>query len=313
MSEDTSISDLLPLIAVALNDQAAADAARELAIAREERDMRGMVEVLRAINNGHDEDEDDETVVYASALFENGRYASNANLWEVTMEQNSSNICRLADLRDCHVCVGGGFPVATLDDTLLNNGTFDGWIDGAEGEACFISFCFGPHSTWLNVLIHGWPREEWEDMVEEYDYTTQEFVPFLLGVAAQYPGTTVEFIKVTFAVCSIHGALKRLLPPKRKEEVRAERDRRFAINEEYEEYALCRFVSKTMRERGNELRRALFVPQLDSIVSFLADMGINRLGINDDLIMTAIETHESRGVEGLDELFDQIGPDLDGG
>ncbi len=305
------MSDLLPLVAVALNDQAAADAARELATAREERDMRGMVEVIRAINNGHDEHEDDETVVYASALFEDGRYASNTNLWEVKMKPSRSNICRLADLRDCHICVGGGFPVATLDDTLINNGTFDGWIDGAEGEACFISFCFGPHSTWLNFLIHGWPRDEWDGMEEEYDYTTQEFVPFLLGVADQYPGATVEFIKVTFAVSSIHGALRRLLPPKRKAEVRADRARRIAINEEYEEYALCRFVSKTMRERGNESRRASFVPQLDAIISFLSDMGINRLGMDDGLIVTAIETHERRGVEGLDELFDQIGPELD--
>ena len=55
--EQTSISDLLPLVAIALNDQAAADAARELATAREERDMRGMVAVIRAINNGHDVDE----------------------------------------------------------------------------------------------------------------------------------------------------------------------------------------------------------------------------------------------------------------
>ena len=110
MAENMSISDLLPLVAVALNDQAAADAARELAIAREERDRSHRVEVLRAIDNGDGEDEDDETVVYASALFEDGRYHGNPNLWDVTLEENSSNICRLADLRDCHICVGGGFP-----------------------------------------------------------------------------------------------------------------------------------------------------------------------------------------------------------
>jgi len=52
MSDDNmSISDLLPLVAAALNDQAAADAAKELAVAREERDTSHKVELLRAIND----------------------------------------------------------------------------------------------------------------------------------------------------------------------------------------------------------------------------------------------------------------------
>ena len=54
MSKDMSISDLLPLVAVALNDKAAADAAKELATALKERDTAYRVEVLRARNNGDD-------------------------------------------------------------------------------------------------------------------------------------------------------------------------------------------------------------------------------------------------------------------
>ena len=119
-----SKSDLLPLVAAALNDQVAADAAKDLSTAREERDRSHKVEVLRSINNGEGEDEDGETIVYGSALIEDGRYHGNPNLWDVTLEQNSSNICRLADLRDCHICVGGGFPVASLDDTLQGNVSF---------------------------------------------------------------------------------------------------------------------------------------------------------------------------------------------
>ncbi len=225
MAENMSISDLLPLVAVALNDQAAADAARELAIAREERDRSHRVEVLRAIDNGDVEDEDDETVVYASALFEDGQYHGNPNLWDVTLEQNSSNICRLADLRDCHICVGGGFPVATLDDTDPHDASFGGSIQGGEGDICEVSFCFCPHATWLVLLIHGWPRREWEIAQME---GIEDLVSFLVGVGATHPGATVEFTAVTFSVTSIHGALKRLLPPQRKEEVRAERDRRIA-------------------------------------------------------------------------------------
>jgi len=36
-----------------------------------------------------------------------------------------------------------------------------------------------------------------------------------------------------------------------------------------------------------------------SILGFLGAIGVNRLGVNDDLIMTAIETHERLGDEGL--------------
>ena len=235
MSEETaSISDLLPLVAAALNDQVAADAAKDLATAREERDRSRRVEVLRSINNGRDEDEDGEAIVYGSALFEDGQYSEiNTNMWDVTLEQNSSNICLLADLRDCHICVGGGFPVASLDDTLQNNAIFNGWIDGSEGDACFISFCFCPHSIWLTFLIHGWPRDEWERwervIRESNNDNSQDFVSFLVeDVADEYPNATVEFKTVTFCAKSIHGALKRLLPPRRREEVRADRDRRIA-------------------------------------------------------------------------------------
>ena len=242
-----SKSDLLPLVAAALNDQVAADAAKDLSTAREERDRSHKVEVLRSINNGEGEDEDGETIVYGSALIEDGRYHGNPNLWDVTLEQNSSNICRLADLRDCHICVGGGFPVASLDDTLQGNVSFggciddtldenaiyNGWTDDGEGDTCQVSFCFPPHATWLTFHIHGWPREEWEPIMRERDYDeTRNFVSFLVDdVADQYQYATVEFKHVTFAARSIHGALKRLLPKKRKEEVRADRDRRIAIQE----------------------------------------------------------------------------------
>mmetsp|Transcript_18479 Transcript_18479/g.28046 ORF Transcript_18479/g.28046 Transcript_18479/m.28046 type:complete len:329 (-) Transcript_18479:211-1197(-) len=257
MSEETSISDLLPLVAAALNDKAAADAAKELAAAREERDIPRKVEVIRSLNNGGDEDEDEDVVVYSSGMFEDGQYARNTNLWDVTLEQNSSNICSLANLRDCHICVGGGFPVASLDHTLPNNATFEGWINGEDrrqgisGDACEVSFCFCPHTIWLVILIHGWPREAWEAVIQEddYDQDDQHVVHFLVeNVAEQYPDATVEFIAVTFAIRSIHGALKRLLPPKRKEQVRADREKRKIAREDWQ--GVLQFVESNMRERG---------------------------------------------------------------
>ena len=103
-----SKSDLLPLVAAALNDQVAADAAKDLATAREERDMPRRVEVLRSINDGEDEDEDGETIVYGSALFEDGQYSEiNTNMWEVKLEQNSSSICLFRSERLSYLCWWG--------------------------------------------------------------------------------------------------------------------------------------------------------------------------------------------------------------
>jgi len=314
MSGEASISDLLPLIAVALNDKAAADAYEELATAREERDIPRKVEVTRCLINGEDEDEDAEAIVFASAMFEDGKYGINPNLWDVTLEQNSNNTCRLADLRDCHICVGGGFPVATLDDEFPNDAGFQGFVDGETSEstsdACAVSFCFSPYSTWLGLWIHGWPREEWEAFIQSPSYGPDDICHYLVDIVAdQHPEATVEFREVSFVARYIHGALKRLLPPKRKEEVRTDRDRRIAENHDPDGDALFHFIVRAMREQGNEASPVLFVSQVHSIMGFLGAMGVNRLGVNDDLIMTAIETHERLGDEGLQDLQNQLGQD----
>ena len=116
--------------------------------------------------------------------------------------------------------------MATLDDTVANNASFGGSVHDGEGDTCEVLLCFCPHSTWLNFFIHGWPQEEWERLLDEGN---DDLISFLVeDVAPWYPGATVEFTAVTFTVSSIHGALKRLLPPQRKEKVRADRDRRIA-------------------------------------------------------------------------------------
>eukprot|EP00985_Skeletonema_marinoi_P034509 scaffold44103_cov161-Skeletonema_marinoi.AAC.6 len=326
MSEDNmSISDLLPLVAAALNDQAAADAAKELAAAREERDMSQRVEVLCSLDNGDYEDDDGETIVYGSALFEEGYYFCDKNLWEVTLQQNMGNICRLADLRGCHICVGGGFPVATLDDTVSNNATFDGSIDGdrrqtISGDACEVSLCFCPHTVWLNFLIHGWPREEWEAVIQEDDYHQDErhIIHFLVeNVAEQYPDATVEFIAVTFATRNIPGALKRLLSSKRKEEVCADLDEQIA---ERDWEKVVGFVKSNLQERG------IFSQQYHSrvILAVLRVQGFKtRTEANDDIILRFIAACEqSPGVFDSDDgeevfttlmqyLREQFGSDQD--
>eukprot|EP00577_Skeletonema_sp_RCC1716_P018893 CAMPEP_0113438146 /NCGR_PEP_ID=MMETSP0013_2-20120614/37797_1 /TAXON_ID=2843 ORGANISM="Skeletonema costatum, Strain 1716" /NCGR_SAMPLE_ID=MMETSP0013_2 /ASSEMBLY_ACC=CAM_ASM_000158 /LENGTH=322 /DNA_ID=CAMNT_0000328855 /DNA_START=1 /DNA_END=969 /DNA_ORIENTATION=+ /assembly_acc=CAM_ASM_000158 len=250
-----SMSDLLPLVAAALNDEAAADAAKELATAREERDTSHKVEVLRAINDGDDKVyEDGETIVYGSALFEDGQYHSrNEDDWKIQLNK-SRNICRLEDLRDCQICVGGGIAIASLDE--LSNESH-GWVNGDEtdhpdldGDACSIKIEFCPQSTILTFFIRGWPEAEWKAVMEEEDaYAEHDIIPFLVeNVAVQYPEAIVEFKSIKFSAKKIHGALKRLLPPKRKEQVRADREKRKIAREGRQE--VVEFVESNMRERG---------------------------------------------------------------
>ena len=205
----------------------------------------------------------------------------------------------------------------SLDDTLGNDANFQGWVDGevngeetvSSGDTCEVSFCFSPHSTWLTIWIHGWPRDEWEAFMQANENHPDDINDFLVDdIADQYPEATVEFKKVTFVARSIHGALKRLLPPRRREEARADRDRRNA-EQDPERDALYEFVARAMRERGNEAHHSIFIPQVYSILGLLSAMGIDRLGVNDEMIMTVVDTHERLGVEGLRELFNQFGPD----
>ena len=296
MSEDMSMSDLLPLVATALNDKVAADAAEELATAREERDRSHRVEVIRSRANGEDEDEDGETVVYGCGLFEDGQYHhNNTNMWNIKLDKSSDNICHLVDLRDCHICVGGGFPVASLDDTLPHNSGFAGFINDNEGQlpehVVEVSVCFSPHYTWLDFWIYGWPRDE---AVQAGDLGQDEIIPFLVdNVAAQYPDALVEFKCISFVATRIHGALKRLLPPKLKKEVRADRDKRIA-EEDWQE--VVEFVESTMRERDKFTE-----DWLQAILGLFLLVGVKkRTEVNDAVIVTTITTCEQSGVFGID-------------
>jgi len=159
-------SDLLPLIAAVLNDKVAADAHEELAQLQRELQVARAIEICAAssrANGNENDDEEEEVVVYASAQFEQGCYGANPNLWEVPLE--SKLTCRLVDLRSCLICVGGGFTVESLDEQLSNRTLFESFLDPDDGDgdnSKGVQFCFSPNSLWLSVVIHGWPRSEWE-------------------------------------------------------------------------------------------------------------------------------------------------------
>jgi len=322
---DRAMSDLLPLVAAALQDNVAVEAAKEISALRKEREDAHKVEVLRAKNNGNDEDEDDPVVVYASAPFESGEYGANTNLWQVTLQNadGDGTTCKLADLRDCHICVGGGFPVASLDDHLANSAPLEGWLqninaphrnpsrvpdEGSEVESpddgvCGVSICFCPHATWLMMWIRGWPREDWEAKIQADDLNPDEIIGYLVDeVAVRYPDAAVQFKDVSFVAKSIHGALKRLLPAEQNAEVRADRDERIA-SENPGWVELITFVSLEMRNRGIDAGPELFVPQLQAVMSFVLASGLTERGANDEaiseVVRIAVGHIEQGGLESL--------------
>ena len=257
-------------------------------------------------------------MVYASAPFASGKYGRNPNLWQVTLKQNTSTTCKLADLRDCHVCVGGGFPVASLNTRLPNAAPFEGWLhtlnpSNEEGESLEDvvggHICFCPHATWLTIWIRGWPREEWEAKIRADDLGADEFVDYLADeVATQYPDATVEFKDVSFVTCSVYGALKRLLPASRKAEVRAERDK-VQANQDPALMEFVVFVSRELRDQGIDAGPELFMPQMQVVLGVLLAVGLQEKGENDEnvdqirqIVAICARFLEERGDESLEEI-----------
>lgn len=293
------MSDLLPLVAAALNDKVAFEAHEELVELRKQLELSRSVEIIRAAD-----DENEEVVVYASAQFQDGKYSDNPNLWQVDLERRGEMNCRLADLRDCRICVGGGFPLDSLDDQLDNRAIYEGFLDpdGIDSDnAKAVRFCFCPNALWLTVVVHGWPREAWEAVIET---DPEDVIRFLVEtVAAQYPETTVEFKAVSFVVGTIQGALKRLLPPKRKEEVRAERDERDAEDSRAHS-DLSDFVAMTMRDLGNQSGSAIFIPQVDEVMSLLFLLDVHERNDDTEPVITAlIAAHDQIGRDRVEEVI----------
>lgn len=301
------MSDLLPLVAAVLRDKAAADVQDELTGLKEEVAALRSVEVLRSTgetDRGGDDDEDGDVVVYASGDFSEGKYSSNPNLWEVRLGPTRDR-CPLSALRRCQLCVGGGFPAATLND---QGPAFQGWLttniaDDGDENSVGINICVSPYATWLNLTIHGWPNEEWEAKIQADDIDPDGIVDYLVDtVALRHPDAFVEFMDACFIVRHIHGALKRILPPRRIAEARAERDGQ--DTEENRVWSdLYEFVMRTMRQLGNDAGAELFGRQVQRIMGALEELGItDRRGDGSDqeqIISRVIRIHHEHGEEGL--------------
>lgn len=180
------------------------------------------VEIMRASNNDKNTNENEEFLIYASGQFKDGEYGSNPNLWEVELDNNAT--CLLKDLRGCSICVGGGFPLANIDDQLANRAPFEVVIEfhnADDDNSIPTSFCFCPNSLWLCTFVHGWPRKDWEAAIEAGeltdDFGEDSFRYLVEIVASKYPEATIEFKCVAFVARHVKGALKRLLPLKIQE------------------------------------------------------------------------------------------------
>lgn len=296
------MSDLLPLVVAALNDKIAVDAQEEIKMLQKE--------VSRAVEILHrNEDEDDENVVvYASAQFQEGEYGGNTNLWQVNLKQKGTTMCRLADLRQCEICVGGGFPLESLNDQLSGRPDYEGFFDRDEWDSDTsktVKFCFCPNTTWLTVVVHGWPRKEWERVITRQEgeevsdpVDPGDMIEYLVDtVATEDPEATVEFKDVSFVAENIRGSLKRLLPPKRKAEVTAERDARDARDIEERQAVLFEFVANTMRDRGNDAFSVLFAQQVNDIMSLLNQTALQSLYGFEEEITNIIAAYENMSRE----------------
>jgi hypothetical protein len=165
-----------------------------------------------------------------------------------------------------------------------------------------VKICFPPNITCLTFVVHGWPRQEWE--VTMAALANKNFDPSGLmehlveTVATRHPNATVEFNNVAFLKSNVRGALKRLPPPSRREEMQAYRARR----EEGEAYSMLAFsIATTMRDRGN--RSPHFVTQMNDILDAATQLGIGRHhGSNEDVVTYLIAQYDEVGRAGLQEM-----------
>jgi len=304
------MSDLLPLIAAALNDKVAEDALKEINDLKQQLKIATSVEILKY-------NEEDDTVmptVQASGQFQDGNYAHNPNLWQVELLPSSTlTTCRLADLGKCRVCVGGGFPVAKLDTENFNS-LCSGWLDPGEHHdtetSKAVSFCIG--GTWLKIVVHGWPRTAWEAVIQEDNLDARDMASFLVEtIATEFPDATVTFVYISLLVSNISGALLRLLPPSRTREVEEELDAR--NTEDNVAYSrLSGHVTMTIRNLGNVEGSALFIPKVNDVMAVLARLGIHGLTEEDidpelaEEIQTVIERVERSGAAAGQARVDDV-------
>lgn len=300
----TTMSDLLPLVTEVLRDRAALDAQEEL------RALQLQLQTARAVEVIGVRQDDGAFVVYASGQFTEGKYDHNPNLFQVDLQTMAP--CRLADLRTCRICVGGGFPLESLDDQEANRAPLDGFFptltpDESRNHAKPVQFCFSPNATWLSIVVHDWPLDLFRLTVQDNVVDAEDVIDFLVEtVAVRHPEATVEFVDFTMPNTHIPAAVQRLLPPARLTEVQAERAERLADEDRENGDALLRFVARAMRDAGNINPEALFMPQVEEILENLERLDIFHVDDENEEIITRIVGLYQRQPDTLSNVIEQI-------
>lgn len=315
------MSDLLPLVAQVLRDRVLNETEQELRALKTS--VSRSVEVIRALPET--EEEDSEIVLYASAQFQDGKYGYNPVFWQVNFVEHTGNVdqepiqrCLLRDLRSIRVCVGGGFPMVSLDNHQPNRPGFEGFldhdeVDGATTKAA--SFCFSPNATWFGIVIHGWPRQAWESVVESGAPDPESLIDFLVdNVAVTYPDATVEFKDILLHKRLVFAAIKRLIPPSLLAQARAERNAR---NDDADIAAytdLMSHVATTMRNGGNDNGLDEFLVQVNEVMDILTRLGIRALN-NDtrDMVGQIITSYNVLGRDNLDAALQRAMDEVERG
>jgi len=279
-------SDLLPLVAAVLNDKVAADANDEIDKLRGllSGDVSRSVQVVQPIDrNNTENDNTNDSIVHASGQFQDGFYA-NSSLWQVDLntsstEEHSSFTCRLSDLKSCIVCVGGGFPMTSFEREPV---VALGWLNADDSTDIdtghTINFLFGNQvKLWLSIVVHGWPRVEWEAYIRsDPEPKPVRLCSYLSGeVANNHPYATVEFKDVSFFTSDLTGGpIQKLLSPERLEEVVAKRDGRDTTVTAIQ--VLESYVFSTIRDLSEELSGVVHLRYRD-VMAILNILNINEL------------------------------------
>ena len=304
------MSDLLPLVIAALREKTMVDTKEELDSLYKRVETSTSIEVIHEATNISGDDEED-IVVYASGKFENGYFGNNPNLWEVPIydSKRPTKTCKLKDLEKCCVCVGGGFTIQSL-----LSGDSEGWLHSSEDDVIGINMCFGGYFTlWVHFTIDGWPKEEWEPLLQpppegqELFPDPEEVIQYLVGtVARNHPEATARFETVSFVAKTIQGPLRRVLTKKRKQQMEDEK------KEIRKSLVLREAIRIVIDQFGEDPREDLWLDHLqeNDVVGFFVHCGLHNYIPTDDERMrmkVRLILHHLRLYlkEGLDSLWQQ--------
>jgi len=222
------MSDLLPLVIAALREKCLVDAKGELDDLHKRVDTSTSIEIIHDATNISKDVDSEGIVVYASGKFDDGAFYLTRNCatkWRVLLNNTNRPPCKLKDLGECNICVGGGVTIQSLryeEDVLLVLG------ERKDGKVVCVMAFGGYMAPWFKFSIDGWPKEGWKPLINDEgegifsDWET---------AAKNYPEATVQFESISFRASDfIQGPLKRVLTNKRKQLVERVEDLRKIIN-----------------------------------------------------------------------------------